>query len=217
VVVDDAAMAIDLVLRGDDHLSNTPKQVLLFEALGYPLPEFAHLPMVRGEDGSRLSKRHGAVSVGEYRRAGYPVAGMLNALALLGWAPKDDQTIVDLAEMVDQFEIERVNRSPAAFDADKLDWICNQHIQRMTVEDLADPVARALAAASRIPEGATEDPRFREWFVGVAGLVQSALKHYDQAPERASALYHPGGAPLDQESIEAVSSEDGRRVVAELA
>lgn len=216
VVVDDAAMDIDLVVRGDDHLSNTPRQVLLFTALGHTPPEFAHLPMVRGADGSRLSKRHGAVSVAEYRGRGYPVAGLLNALALLGWAPPEDRTIVDLAEMVEYFDLDRVNRSPAAFDSDKLDWICNQHIQRMPPAALAGPVAAALAAVGRLPADAAGDPALRVWLEGLAELIQSGLQHFDQVPERASALFHEGGAPLDEASIQALRGAAGVRVVAEL-
>ena len=128
-VVDDHHMAISQVIRGDDHLSNTPRQILIYEALGWKAPQFAHLAMILGSDGSRLSKRHGATSVMEYKEAGYLPEALLNYLALLGWGTEDSQQIFSQAEMVEKFSLERCSKSPAAFDPNKLLWMNGEYIR----------------------------------------------------------------------------------------
>ncbi len=125
VVVDDMDMDITLVIRGDDHINNTPRQINIYEALGATPPEFAHVPMILGEDGARLSKRHGAVSVLQYRDMGYLPEALLNYLVRLGWS-HGDQEVFSLPEMIELFSIDDVNRKAAAFDHDKLNWL-NQH------------------------------------------------------------------------------------------
>jgi len=128
VVVDDVDMGVTLVIRGDDHINNTPRQINIYRALGAALPEFAHVPMILGEDGARLSKRHGAVSVMQYRDDGYLPQALLNYLVRLGWS-HGDQEVFSLAEMIDNFDIGDVNRKASAFNAEKLDWL-NQHYMR---------------------------------------------------------------------------------------
>ncbi len=128
VVVDDVDMAVTLVIRGDDHINNTPRQINIYRALGADLPEFAHVPMILGSDGARLSKRHGAVGVLQYRDDGYLPEALLNYLVRLGWS-HGDQEIFSRAEMIEHFDIRDVNRKAAAFDYDKLDWL-NQHYLR---------------------------------------------------------------------------------------
>ena len=135
VVVDDADMKITHVIRGDDHINNTPRQINLYKALGFEVPTFAHLPMVLGEDGTRLSKRHGAVSVLEYQKAGYLPQALLNYLARLGWS-YGDQEIFTLEELVEKFSFERISKSPGSFNPEKLLWINQQHLQMADVEDL---------------------------------------------------------------------------------
>ncbi len=215
VVVDDAAMKIDLVLRGDDHLSNTPRQVLFFKALEAPLPDFAHLPMVRGTDGERLSKRHGATSVSEYRRCGYPPRGMLNALVLLGWGPRGDESNVLVPEeMVEKFNLDRVSRSPSIFDPERLDWLSGRHIQASTPDELALPAVRTLVAAGKLPDRAL-DLSASGWRAGLALLVQDGVCRLDQVPERSSALFHPGGASDtgDPEIGVLLAAEETRQVL----
>ncbi len=121
--VDDWVDGITHVIRGDDHVSNTPKQIVVLEALGAELPVYAHVPNVFGEDGKKLSKRHGAVSVDEFRAAGYIAPALMNFLALLGWAPDGETTIMSPDELVERFTLERVGVSPATFDYAKLDWM----------------------------------------------------------------------------------------------
>ncbi len=136
VVIDDSDMRITHVIRGDDHLINTPKQILLYQALGRPLPQFAHLPLILGEDRSRLSKRHGASSVLEYRQMGFVPEGLVNFLARLGWSHGDDE-LFDRDELVRLFTLEEINRSAAVFNHEKLYWTNQQHMKRLDLEDLA--------------------------------------------------------------------------------
>ena len=131
VAVDDADMAITHVIRGDDHLSNTPKQLLVLAALGAPAPRYAHLPLLHGPDGRKLSKRHGAASVQELAEAGYLPAAVRNYLALLGWGTDDDTTIMSTEELVRRFEIERVGRSAAVFDEPKLRWLNGRFMREL--------------------------------------------------------------------------------------
>src|SRR6187431_1683538 len=137
VVVDDVDMAITLVIRGDDHISNTPKHVLLFEALGASVPRFAHVPLILGADKKRLSKRHGATSVMEYQRQGYLAPAVVNFLALLGWSPGDDRELMTTQELIDSFALEGISGGNAVFNTEKLDWMNGQYIARMPIEDLA--------------------------------------------------------------------------------
>src|SRR6266566_4988221 len=130
VVIDDALMEITHVIRGDDHLSNTPKQVLIYEALDHPLPEFAHLSTILGPDHARLSKRHGATAIAQFREAGYLPEALMNYIALLGWSPTSEGSeVISPAELVKQFRIDRVNKSPAVFDVTKLNFI-NRHYMK---------------------------------------------------------------------------------------
>ena len=147
VVVDDIDMAITHVIRGDDHISNTPKHVMLFEAFGAHVPRFAHVPLILGADKKRLSKRHGATSVMEYARQGYLPDAMVNFLALLGWAPGGDRELMSQAELIDSFTLEGISGGNAVFNAEKLDWMNAQYLSRLPVATLADLVRPELAAA----------------------------------------------------------------------
>ncbi|MBQ7569746.1 MAG: glutamate--tRNA ligase, partial [Synergistaceae bacterium] len=130
VVIDDALMHISHVIRGEDHISNTPKQILIYRALGFDVPQFAHLPMILGKDKKKLSKRHGATSVYEYRDMGYMPDSVFNFLALLGWSAEDHE-IFTRAEAAELFELKRVTRKPAVFDPDKLNYINQEHLKRL--------------------------------------------------------------------------------------
>ncbi|MCF6156441.1 MAG: glutamate--tRNA ligase [Candidatus Brocadia sp.] len=141
-VVDDAEMGITHILRGDDHISNTPKQIALYKAFGFKVPEFAHIPMILGEDGSRLSKRHGATSVTEYRDKGYLPHALVNFLALLGWSPGNDVEIISIPEMIEKFTLKRANKTSAQFNNIKLDWMNGQYIKNTPVEQLIPEVRK---------------------------------------------------------------------------
>lgn len=136
VVVDDVDMKITHVIRGDDHINNTPRQIILYEAFGYPLPEFAHLPMIYGPDKKKLSKRHGAVSVIEYQEQGFLPDAMMNYLARLGWS-HGDQEIFTKEELVKHFDLANVGNSPSVFDVEKLKWVNSEHMKKISDKDLA--------------------------------------------------------------------------------
>jgi glutamyl-tRNA synthetase len=144
VAVDDAEMGVTEVVRGDDHLSNTPKQLLVLEALGFEPPRYAHLPLLHGPDGKKLSKRHGAASVQELRDAGYLPAAVRNYLALLGWGADDDTTIMPTEELVRRFRVEDVGKSAAIFDEKKLRWLNGRFMREMPLEEYTAAVARHL-------------------------------------------------------------------------
>jgi glutamyl-tRNA synthetase len=173
VVVDDAKMRISHVIRGDDHLSNTPKQVLVYRALGYRLPKFAHLPMILGADRSRLSKRQGAVSVQEYREQGYSPEGLINYLALLGWAFDGKTELFTRAELVEKFSLKRVSKNPAAFDEEKLRHINAEHFKQL------DPHAKLVLVYEKLVESRLLPPDFHasEWHTpdGSGGDTQDEL------------------------------------------
>jgi glutamyl-tRNA synthetase len=136
VVSDDVEMKITHVVRGDDHISNTPKQILLYQALGAEVPKFAHVPLILGQDKKRLSKRHGATSVSEYARQGYLPEAMVNFLALLGWSPGDDREIMTRDELVEAFSLEAISGGNAVFNTEKLDWFNQQHLTRLAPDEL---------------------------------------------------------------------------------
>jgi glutamyl-tRNA synthetase len=140
VAVDDMDAEITHVVRGEDHLSNTPKQLLVYEAIGATAPEFAHLPLLHGPDGKKLSKRHGAASVQELRDEGFLPEAVRNYLALLGWGAADDQTILSTGELVEQFDIARVQKNPAQFDVQKLRWLNGRYVRDMGVDELTERV-----------------------------------------------------------------------------
>jgi glutamyl-tRNA synthetase len=144
VAVDDGDMAITHVIRGDDHLSNTPKQLLVMEALEVTPPRYAHLPLLHGPDGKKLSKRHGAASVQELRDAGYLPAAVRNYLALLGWGTQDDTTIMSTEELIERFDISGVGRSSAIFDEQKLRWLNGRFMREMDLDEYTEAVARHL-------------------------------------------------------------------------
>jgi len=173
-VVDDWQMGITHIIRGDDHLSNTPRQIVVYEALGAPVPVFAHMSLIFGADGKRLSKRHGATSVEAYRDEGVLPEALLNYLAILGWSIDDKTTIFDRETLVRQFDLSRVSKNPAVWDPEKLEWMNGVYIREMSAEQLADRMAGALADAGMLT--AEEAAARREWLAKLAPLVSERLK-----------------------------------------
>jgi glutamyl-tRNA synthetase len=177
-VVDDALMEITHVVRGDDHLSNTPRQILLFEALGHEVPVFAHLPMIWGPDGKRLSKRHGAVSVEAYRDSGYLPEAVLNYLALLGWSLDGETTIISAQTLCDSFSLERVSSNPAILDTGKLDWMNGAYIRALPADEFVDRMAPWLVEAGLVT---VEDlGNRREWLLKLVPLISERVKRFDE-------------------------------------
>jgi len=184
VVVDDIDMRITHVVRGEDHISNTPKQVLLYEAFGQPRPAFAHLPLILGPDKRRLSKRHGATSVTEYERQGFLPEAMVNFLALLGWSPgSGDQELFTRDELVAAFTLEGISGGNAVFNPEKLEWFNNQHVMRLPAEDLArrlEPLVREAGLWSD-ELGTTR----REWWLALVELLKPRLKRLPDVVDQA--------------------------------
>jgi glutamyl-tRNA synthetase len=218
VAVDDLDAEITHVVRGEDHLSNTPKQLLVLEALGADPPLFAHLPLLHGPDGKKLSKRHGAASVQELRAAGYLPEAVRNYLALLGWGDEDDETIIPTGELARRFRLERVSRNPAQFDERKLRWMNGRYLRALSLDELterlaaflgrpATPELRAAAAIAQdkiqtladfwplagfLFDGPADDPGARERWLGDGG--------HDALAEARGAL--SGVEPFDPEHVE---------------
>ena len=175
VVVDDIDMAITHVVRGDDHISNTPKQILLYQACGAPPPQFAHVPLIMGTDKKRLSKRHGATSVMEYERQGYIAEAMANFLALLGWSPGNtDQELFSMPELIDRFTLEGISGGNAVFNTEKLDWFNQQHMLRLADADLVRRL-EPLLRAHGLWQPSLADDAF-DWLSRVLTLLKPRVK-----------------------------------------
>ena len=183
VVSDDIDMRITLVMRGDDHISNTPKQIMLYEALGAELPRFAHLPMIHGLDGKKLSKRHGATAVGDYRHMGILPQAMLNFLALLGWSPGNDVEVMTVPEMIDLFTAEGLSKKAAIFDPKKLEWMNGQHLSLLSSEVLAPLVADALVEAGTVTREHLENEN--AWLVSLIELLKVRSRTIDDIVRQA--------------------------------
>jgi glutamyl-tRNA synthetase len=179
--VEDWLDGITHVLRGDDHISNTPKQIQILQALGAPLPEYGHLANILGPDGKKLSKRHGATSVEEFRAEGYIPEALVNFLALLGWSYDDKTTVMSREELVERFTLERVGASPAVFDFQKLEWLNGVYLRDLTPEDYA---ARLLAYLRE--QGYDWDERLVRASVS---LVQEKIAKLSEYPDFAGFLF----------------------------
>lgn len=205
VAVDDATMRITHVIRGDDHISNTPKQILIYEALGLEPPEFAHLSMIWGPDGKRLSKRHGATSVEAYREMGYLPEALLNYLALLGWSLDGETTVIDRDTLVANFSLERVSRNPAIFDAEKLEWLNGVYIRQMSAEEFVERMVPVLVEAGLLR--AEEVAARREWLLVLAPLVSERIKRLDEIVPMVRFLFED--VAIDDRAREAVLAKPG--------
>jgi glutamyl/glutaminyl-tRNA synthetase len=189
VVSDDIAMRITHVIRGDDHISNTPKQILIYEGLGRTPPVFVHLPLILGADKKRLSKRHGATSVLEYRDDGILPDAMFNFLALLGWNPGDDRQKMSREELVAAYDLDGVGRSGAVFDAAKLEWLNGLYVAALP-EEAFFAAARERLLASGLWDEAFESTR-RPWFRRVLALIQSRAKTLAAIPSEGRFFFDP--------------------------
>ncbi|MCK9222077.1 MAG: glutamate--tRNA ligase [Limnochordia bacterium] len=174
VVVDDAAMEISHVIRGEDHISNTPRQIQLYEALGYELPQFAHIPMILGPDKKRLSKRHGATSVMEYQSDGFLADAFVNYLALLGWAYDDHTELFSRQDLIEKFELAKVSKNPAVFDQKKLLWMNGVYLRELSITELVDMGIPWLQQAGYLPE--TLDEKVKDKVTQVFAAVQTRVR-----------------------------------------
>jgi glutamyl-tRNA synthetase len=224
VCVDDALMGITHVIRGDDHLSNTPKQILVYEALGAPLPQFAHLSMILGADGKRLSKRHGATSVEAYRDEGYFPEALLNYLALLGWSLDGETTLFGADVLTGNFSLGRISRNPAIFDETKLAWVNASYLKEMGAAAFADALLPYLqregltreggAAAVASPEEVAADVAAnRSWYEALYRLVAERTKTMAEVLPMLAYLFTGDKVPLDEKSVEKCLRVEGAHEV----
>jgi len=160
VVVDDHDMGVTLVLRGDDHISNTNKQILLYQAMGWPVPQFAHVPLILGTDKKRLSKRHGATSVEEFKNMGIFPEALFNYLCLLGWSPGNDREIFSKEELIREFSLQRINKTPAVFDLQKLLWMNGKYLAQKSVDELL-PEIKTWLKTQNLSLAFLQNERFR--------------------------------------------------------
>jgi glutamyl-tRNA synthetase len=200
VAIDDLDMGITHVVRGEDHLSNTPRQLIVLKALGAPAPTYAHLPLLHGTDGKPLSKRHGAVSVQEFRAAGYLPEALRNYLALLGWGHDAETTFFSTEELIDKFRLDRVSRSPAVFDEQKLRWMNGHYIRNLSLQDFAERV-RVYLDENGLP-GST-DPRLE----AAAAAVQEKVSTLSEFSDLAGFAF--GRVEMDERAWRKVMEKDG--------
>jgi nondiscriminating glutamyl-tRNA synthetase len=211
VVVDDALMEVTHVVRGEDHISNTPRQILLYEALGFQAPRFAHLALVMGPDHTPLSKRHGATSVAEFRAKGYLPEALVNYLALIGWSPGGDEELLPIAELARRFSIEAVGHSAGVFDEEKLAWADRHYLRTadpLRLVPLAVPYLRERGFA-REPDRAALD-----YLAGILPMATGSVDRIDEIPARLAFLFHfDAAAGLASDAVREVLAHDGARAV----
>ncbi len=205
VVIDDYLMKISHVIRAEEHLSNTPRQILIYEALGWETPTFAHVSLILGKDKSKMSKRHGATSVVQYKEQGYLPEAVVNFLALLGWAPEGEEEIFTMEELIEQFSLERVSKRPAVFDIDKLKWINGVYIRGCSSEEIMDLIIPVLQEAGYLPEKLSD--RDYQWTkLVINGLhekihtIKEILDHID--------VYVGDQVELESEDLKEVLAEE---------
>ncbi|MBN2319362.1 MAG: glutamate--tRNA ligase [Acidobacteria bacterium] len=215
-VVDDLLMKISHVIRGEGHLSNTHRQILIYEALGAAVPQFAHLSTILGPDGQKLSKRHGATSVREFQVQGYLPEALGNYLALLGWSPSEDgKEMMSLGEIAAEFNLTRIQKSPAIFDGKKLDWMNRSYVSQTADDVLTDLSKAFFIEAGLIPPDA--DARILDWQQRVIALIKTRVDHLDQLPAEAAIIYglDPDAPQLDEEAAEILGTPEGKAVASE--
>jgi nondiscriminating glutamyl-tRNA synthetase len=216
VAVDDALMEITHVIRGDDHVSNTPKQVAIYEAFGWEAPEFAHLSTILGSDRERLSKRHGATSIASFREMGYLPEALMNYLALLGWgAEGGTRETFTPAELVREFKLERVTASPAVFDTGKLDWLNRHYLKLRPIADVAALAWPYFEQAGYLGSRKKVTVAVAEWFERLVAVFLPGVDHLDQLPAKAAFVFALDSAKTkaDPENAALLTSDVGQRVV----
>ena len=188
VVIDDSSMEITHVIRAEEHLSNTPRQILLYQALGLPVPQFGHISLILGQDRTKMSKRHGATSVEQYRKLGYLPEALVNFLALLGWAPASEQEIFSLEELVENFSMDRVAKNPAVFDIDKLNWINAHYLKQLSPEKVTELALPHIQAAGYIDDNLTENEKDK--LVQFIEIIQEQLSYAAQVVDHVDVYFN---------------------------
>jgi nondiscriminating glutamyl-tRNA synthetase len=217
VVVDDGLMGVTHVVRGEDHISNTPRQLLIYEALGFTPPDFGHVAMVMGPDHTKLSKRHGAVSVDEFREKGYLPEALLNYLALLSWSPGEGSEIVPIAEMAKRFSLSDVGHSATVFDEDKLAWVNRHYLKDADAARVANLSVPYLQRAGYITKSA--DAEGLAYLASIAPVFSTSVDRLEQVPQRLRQLFEfwPESAVAKPDIRSELETPEARSVILALA
>lgn len=205
VVIDDYLMKITHVIRGEEHLSNTPRQILIYDALGMEIPKFAHVSLILGKDRTKMSKRHGATWVEQYRDEGYLPEAIINFLALLGWSPESEQEIFSMEELCRQFSLDRVAKNPAVFDIDKLKWMNGHYIRNSSTERITEMAIPYLLKAGYIKERDAEE-RF-SWLNDIVDAVKESVTVVSEVAEKTRLFFEDFVSPEDDEAREVLKQD----------
>ena len=211
VVIDDAFMEVTHVIRAEEHLSNTPRQLAIYEALGYKTPKFGHISLILGEDHKKMSKRHGATSVTEYRNMGYLPEAVVNYLALLGWTPKGEQEIFTEEELIKQFSMKRVSSNDAVFDINKLNWINFQYMKKLDADQLYDLIFPFLVKAGYVEESVTEEKK--AWLKKVIWFMKDHIYFAGQAADELRFFFEDMPALTDEAILSIMKAETSGKLL----
>ncbi len=215
VVVDDALMEITHVIRAEEHLSNTPRQIAIYQALGYEIPKFGHISLILGSDHKKMSKRHGATSVDEYRKMGYLPDAVVNYLALLGWSPVGEQEIFSREELISQFSMKRVSANDAIFDIEKLNWINFQYMKKLSPEELLEIALPFIINAGYVTLPLTEEKK--DWLKQVVWLVRDHLYYGAQVPENVKVFFEDLPDVENEELLSIMQQETSIKIIKSFA
>lgn len=211
VVIDDLLMKITHVIRGEDHISNTPRQLLTYKALSFPPPQFAHLSMVMGKDNMRLSKRYGATAVDQFNKEGVLSSALFNYLALLGWAPPEGKEVLEKKELVELFDLSKVSRSSAIFDYDKLNWINRQHIKKLSSRQKVELVYPHLKETEFLPEKMSE--AHWKWLQRAVEALIERVDRFSDFPQQVAKLFEFSPSEMESETRKELKTESAFKVI----
>lgn len=211
VVIDDAFMEVTHVIRAEEHLSNTPRQLAIYEALGYKPPKFGHISLILGEDHKKMSKRHGATSVTEYRNMGYLPEAVVNYLALLGWTPKGEQEIFTEEELIKQFSMKRVSSNDAVFDINKLNWINFQYMKKLDADQLYDLIFPFLVKAGYVDAAVSEEKK--DWLKKVIWFMKDHIYFAGQAAEELKFFFEDMPTLTDEDVLAIMKAETSGKLL----
>lgn len=211
VVIDDAFMEVTHVIRAEEHLSNTPRQLAIYEALGYKPPKFGHISLILGEDHKKMSKRHGATSVTEYRNMGYLPEAVVNYLALLGWTPKGEQEIFTEEELIKQFSMKRVSSNDAVFDINKLNWINFQYMKKLDADQLYDLIVPFLVKAGYVD--ATVSEKKKDWLKKVIWFMKDHIYFAGQAADELRFFFEDMPKITDEDVLAIMKEETSGKLL----
>ncbi len=211
VVIDDAFMEVTHVIRAEEHLSNTPRQLAIYEALGYEPPKFGHISLILGEDHKKMSKRHGATSVTEYRNMGYLPEAVVNYLALLGWTPKGEQEIFTVEELIKQFSMKRVSSNDAVFDINKLNWINFQYMKKLDADQLYDLIFPFLVKAGYVDAAVSEGKK--DWLKKVIWFMKDHIYFAGQAADELKFFFEDMPELTDEDVLAIMKAETSGKLL----